>query len=148
MSRGKFHGIICPATPIGSCRVCIWYFPSAGTVKPWILSAHPAQFGEKFVSEIDSKNDKGKQIIWLQCSHQHSSEIDEPTLVIRHARPVHKASHYSMSQELQVLHYVSQPNQQSVIVSVIFPEKNQKTSLSGKANQYLDIYTSLIPIIG
>ena len=44
MRRGKFHGIIPPATPIGSCKVCIWNGPSAGTVSPWILSAHPKIF--------------------------------------------------------------------------------------------------------
>jgi len=41
MRRGKFHGMIWPATPIGSCNVCTWYGPSAGTVSPWILSAQP-----------------------------------------------------------------------------------------------------------
>lgn len=31
---GKFQGTICPATPIGSCKVWTWYGPSAGTVRP------------------------------------------------------------------------------------------------------------------
>ena len=44
IGRGKFHGIIPPATPIGSYKVCIWNGPSAGTVRPWILSAHPSIF--------------------------------------------------------------------------------------------------------
>jgi len=41
MTRGKFQGMIWPTTPICSCNVCTWCGLSAGTVKPWILSAQP-----------------------------------------------------------------------------------------------------------
>lgn len=47
MRRGKFHGIIWPATPIGSCKVCTWCCPSAGTTRPWILSAQPKQYSKE-----------------------------------------------------------------------------------------------------
>mmetsp|Transcript_11613 Transcript_11613/g.24915 ORF Transcript_11613/g.24915 Transcript_11613/m.24915 type:complete len:203 (+) Transcript_11613:250-858(+) len=44
MSRGKFQGMICAATPRGSWKVCAQKGPSTGMVRPWILSAHPAKY--------------------------------------------------------------------------------------------------------
>ena len=52
MMRGKFHGIIEPTTPIGSCKVCIWNGPSAGTVRPWSLSAHPESFAYRNIRKL------------------------------------------------------------------------------------------------
>ena len=42
MRMGKFHGMICPTTPIGWRRVYDRKLPRTGTVLPSILSAQPA----------------------------------------------------------------------------------------------------------
>lgn len=63
-----------------------------------------------------------KQIKMFKNSHQHSTATNGPPLATRHGQPAEKAFHCSMSQELQALHCVSQPNQQIVIVSVTFPD--------------------------
>ena len=34
MSNGKFQGMICPQTPIGSCLVYVKKFPPTGIVLP------------------------------------------------------------------------------------------------------------------
>ena len=56
------------------------------------------------------------------CSHLHNSEIDEQTVAIQLWQPVHMASHYSMSLELQAHHCVSRLNQQTATISATFPE--------------------------
>ena len=41
IKRGKFQGIICPQTPIGSCLVYVNLSPSTGITFPWFLSVQP-----------------------------------------------------------------------------------------------------------
>lgn len=76
MRRGKFHGMICPATPIGSCKVCTWCGPSPGIVIPCILSAQPEKLIEEQHTKILTKIMK-KSLRYTICisgfTHQHST---------------------------------------------------------------------------
>ena len=53
MRSRKFQGMICPTTPMPSCKVCTWCGPSAGTVRPRILSVQPQEFLHTKVSPND-----------------------------------------------------------------------------------------------
>ena len=55
MRSRKFQGMICPATPIGSCNVCTWCSPSAGIVRPWTLSAQPEEFVYRKLFQVSRK---------------------------------------------------------------------------------------------
>lgn len=71
MRRGKFHGIIWPATPIGSCRTCTWCGPSAGTIRPCILSAQPVTIQSKM--QLSTKQ---------QQQQHHQTQLSNITSII------------------------------------------------------------------
>ena len=82
MRSGKFQGIICPATPMGSWKVCTWCNPSAGTVRPWILSVPNLR---NFCIQRVSQNDQNISKSWnLYTSSVHVFFFISPTRMLPH----------------------------------------------------------------